>query len=467
MGTAAAVRPVGRNPAEAGRRREPRCRTDDQTMEIDNITYEDLSLFSTVEEISIFHKLDFTRTRGGQDMLLEYFNNPFSRLESIEATQAILALILEKMGEWPSSISNGTIMVMERFYETAVDDIPHGHNLPAALSYKIFHSADYALVRYSVAHFADFVRGMLNLIDLLDKPGNPRLLSDLLERARRLLDQDILRQLANTSGKLNPIQVIYDGHYIRHGFKTALQALVDIHHRLDAWYSMAMAMQPYGFSFPVFSEQEDPYLEATQLYHLLLPKPVAYDVRLNRDTNFLFLTGANMAGKSTFIRSVGVVVFLAHLGMGVPAASMRLSLFDGILSNINVEDNIGKGESYFFNEVQRIRNTLEKIGNRRKWLVLIDELFKGTNVQDAMKCSSTVIKGLIRIRRSLFILSTHLYEIGDELKQFPNILFNYFETTVKDDQLEFSYQLKPGISNDRIGYLILKREKVVEMLERL
>jgi len=436
-------------------------------MEIDNITYEDLSLFSTVEEISIFHKLDFTRTRGGQDMLLEYFNNPFSRLESIEATQAILALILEKMGEWPSSISNGTIMVMERFYETAVDDIPHGHNLPAALSYKIFHSADYALVRYSVAHFADFVRGMLNLIDLLDKPGNPRLLSDLLERARRLLDQDILRQLANTSGKLNPIQVIYYGHYIRHGFKTALQALVDIHHRLDAWYSMAMAMQQYGFSFPVFSEQEDPYLEATQLYHLLLPKPVAYDVRLNRDTNFLFLTGANMAGKSTFIRSVGVVVFLAHLGMGVPAASMRLSLFDGILSNINVEDNIGKGESYFFNEVQRIRNTLEKIGNRRKWLVLIDELFKGTNVQDAMKCSSTVIKGLIRIRRSLFILSTHLYEIGDELKQFPNILFNYFETTVKDDQLEFSYQLKPGISNDRIGYLILKREKVVEMLERL
>jgi len=436
-------------------------------MEIDNITYEDLSLFSTVEEISIFHKLDFTRTRGGQDMLLEYFNNPFSRLESIEATQAILALILEKMGEWPSSISNGTIMVMERFYETAVDDIPHGHNLPAALSYKIFHSADYALVRYSVAHFADFVRGMLNLIDLLDKPGNPRLLSDLLERARRLLDQDILRQLANTSGKLNPIQVIYYGHYIRHGFKTALQALVDIHHRLDAWYSMAMAMQQYGFSFPVFSEQEDPYLEATQLYHLLLPKPVAYDVRLNRDTNFLFLTGANMAGKSTFIRSVGVVVFLAHLGMGVPAASMRLSLFDGILSNINVEDNIGKGESYFFNEVQRIRNTLEKIGNRRKWLVLIDELFKGTNVQDAMKCSSTVIKGLIRIRRSLFILSTHLYEIGDELKQFPNILFNYFETAVKDDQLEFSYQLKPGISNDRIGYLILKREKVVEMLERL
>jgi DNA mismatch repair protein MutS len=84
-----------------------------------------------------------------------------------------------------------------------------------------------------------------------------------------------------------------------------------------------------------------------------------------------------------------------------------------------------------------------------------------------MKCSLTVIKGLIRIRKSLFILSTHLYEIGDELKSFPNILFRYFETNVVDDQLEFSYQLKDGISNDRIGYLILKREKVVEMLEKL
>jgi DNA mismatch repair protein MutS len=443
--------------------------TDKHTMEIDNITYADLSLFNKEEEFSIFHKLDFTRTRSGKDVLLEYFNAPFSKIEPIQATQQLLSLILDKLDQWPVSISNGTIMVIDRFYETAIDDIPHGHNLPAALSYKLFHSADYAIVRYSVGHFADFVRGMNELVRLLDQPGIPPLLGDLLERSRRLLDQNILRELAATKNgeKLNPIQVIYFGHYIRYSFKTAVLSLVEVHDRLDAWYSMATATKRFGLSFPEFIQQEDPYIEASRLYHLLLPKPVAYDIRLDTATNFVFLTGANMAGKSTFIRSVGVVVFLAHLGMGVPAESMRLTLFDGILSNINVADNISKGESFFFNEVQRIRNTLEKIGNQKKWLVLIDELFKGTNMQDAMKCSSTVIKGLIRIRRSLFILSTHLYEIGEELKVYPNILFNYFETAVKDDQLEFSYQLKPGISNDRIGYLILKREKVVEMLERL
>ena len=174
-----------------------------------------------------------------------------------------------------------------------------------------------------------------------------------------------------------------------------------------------------------------------------------------------------MAGKSTLIKSVGSSVFLAHIGMGVPASTMRLTMFDGLISNINVVDNIAKGESFFFNEVQRIKNTVQKISDGKKWLVLIDELFKGTNVQDAMKCSSAVIKGLIKIKNSLFILSTHLYEIGEELKQFSNISFRFFETNVKDDQLEFSYQLKEGISNDRLGYLILRREKVVELLENL
>ncbi|HVU55853.1 MAG TPA: hypothetical protein VHD83_12405 [Puia sp.] len=438
-------------------------------MDIDYTTYSDLSLFSQEEEFSVFHKLDLTRTQGGKDRLLEYFNRPFGALGPILETQQILALIVQRANEWPLTISNGTVMVMERFYETAVDTIPQSHNLPGALTYKLFHGPDYSLVRYSIGHFADFVRGMARLLELLNTPDGPPLLTGLLERGRRLLDNDVLQSLAKTAPgtKLNAIQVVHYGYHIRERFKSQMQGLIEIHSKLDAWYSMAMAVKKYQLAFPSFTRSEDPYMEVRSLYHLLLPTPVAYDVQLDKSTNFLFLTGANMAGKSTFIRAVGVSVFLAHLGMGVPAASMRLSLFDGILSNINVVDNIAKGESYFFNEVQRIRDTLMKISGKKKWLVLIDELFKGTNVQDAMKCSTAVIKGLIRIPQSLFILSTHLYEIGEELKQYPNISFRYFETTVMNDQLEFSYQLKEGISNDRIGYLILKREKVVEMLEKL
>jgi DNA mismatch repair ATPase MutS len=84
-----------------------------------------------------------------------------------------------------------------------------------------------------------------------------------------------------------------------------------------------------------------------------------------------------------------------------------------------------------------------------------------------MKCSTVVIEGLIKIKRSLFILSTHLYEISENLKGYPNIDFKYFETEVTDDKLIFNYQLKNGVSNDRLGYLILKKENVIDLLEKL
>ena len=438
-------------------------------MQIDKITYEDLSIFNPEEESSIFHKLNFTRTIGGKEHLFRFFNNPFSDLKHITETQKIISMILQNINEWPLMISNGTIMVIEKFYENALDEIPGNPNILNATTYKLFHGPDYSLLRYSLGHFADFIRGMSKLVKLFDDDKCPALLGIYLQRTRSLLNDEIIHSLEKikTGTEFSVTQTIYYGHFILYRFKNHAKELIDIYSRLDAWYSMAMATDKFNLSLPVFVELDQPFVHAISLYHILLHTAVAYDVEMDQQSNFLFLTGANMAGKSTFIKAVGGAVFLAHLGMGVPAKSMRLSLFDGVLSNINVVDNIVKGESYFFNEVQRIKNTLLKITDNRKWLVLIDELFKGTNVQDAMKCSSTVIKGLIKIKNSVFILSTHLYEIAEELKKYPNISFKYFETSINDDQLEFSYHLKDGISNDRLGYLILKREKVVEMLEKL
>jgi len=260
---------------------------------------------------------------------------------------------------------------------------------------------------------------------------------------------------------------LYYGGFIRDHFKNQSAELVEIYSRLDAYMSLARACQGYQYSFPEITESKEPFIKATGLHHMLLQTPVSYDIELTKDRNFLFLTGANMAGKSTFIKAVGVAVYLAHLGLAVPAQQMQLSLFDGLLSNIQVVDNIIKGESFFFNEVQRIKNTIEKISDGKNWLILIDELFKGTNQQDAVKCSITVIEGLRKMQNALFILSTHLYEIGDDLRKYSNIQFHYFETAVEDDQLVFSYQLKQGISNDRLGYLILKKEGVVALLEKL
>ena len=438
-------------------------------METDKTTLIDLSIFNQEEESSVFNKLNLTRTVGGREKLRQIFSKSLNDIESIGNVQKILQLILLKERQWPLSISNGSIMMIHKFYETSIDESPAHPTATSAHYYKLFHGPDYSLIKYSMGHAFDFIKGMRKILAIFLNDEAPENLKNILEKAKNLIEKQPFKIISSKEKNtdLTITEILSLAYFLRYHYKQQLFELIEIYFHLDAWYGMAMAVKEFKLSFPAFISSGEPVLKAEKLYHILLEDPVAYDVELNEKNNFIFLTGANMAGKSTFIKAVGSSVFLAHTGMGVPAKSMSLSLFDGLLGNINVVDNVVKGESYFYNEVQRIKNTILKISDGRKWLILIDELFKGTNVQDAMKCSTIVIEGLIKINRSLFILSTHLYEIGADLKKYPNIDFKYFETNVTDEKLTFSYQLKNGISNDRLGYLILKKEKVIELLEGL
>ncbi len=436
-------------------------------MQIDKTTLNDLSIFAQEEEHSLFHFLNFTRIYGGKDWLHTFLSNPLDSINQIQETQQTIQRIIATKTYWTPLITNGTVMVIEKFFDTPISEIPSRQDPITANLYRFFNASDFSLVRYSVKHYIDFIKGMKEMADRLSQENNPPMLKVLIGRIQMLLSKPNAAQMILSKKDLPIAGILSAGHFIRRNFKYEMQELVEICCKLDAYFSMAMACVNYHFCFPAFIDSKSPVLNAKELYHPLLAEPIAYDISLDEQQNFLFLTGANMAGKSTFIKAAGIGVYLAHIGMGVPAANMQLSFFDGVLSNINVVDNILHGESYFFNEVQRIRKTIEKINDGKKWLILIDELFKGTNVQDAMKCSTAVVEGLRKMHSSLFILSTHLYEIGETLKHYPNIQFRYFETEVKDAQLLFSYRLKEGISNDRIGYLILKKEGVVDMLEKL
>ncbi|GAC1386489.1 MAG: MutS family DNA mismatch repair protein [Ginsengibacter sp.] len=438
-------------------------------MEIDKTTLRDLSIFDNEESFSIFDKLNLTLTTGGATHLRYIFNHPLKSLEEITAIQETTSYLQSHESEWPKQITNGTLMVIHKFYETALDQIPAHPTVASALQYKLLHGPDFSLAKYSTSHAFDFIVGMEAFINLNADERLPKPLKKVCAEIKKILGREQLLVIRNKSNfkQLNIAEYLKFAYFIRYTFKENIYNLIDLFYKLDAWRSMGLANKKLGLCYPKMIEKSTPHLHSEGLYHLLLSKPTSYDVILDNQNNFIFLTGANMAGKSTFIKSVGSAVFLAHVGMGVPATKMELSFFDGMLSNINVVDNISKGESYFYNEVQRIKNTILKITDGRKWLVLIDELFKGTNVEDAMTCSSAVIKGLIKIKSSLFILSTHLYEIGEGLKPFENISFKYFETTVSDEQLHFSYQLQNGISNDRLGYLILKREKVIELIDQI
>ena len=438
-------------------------------MEIDKTTLADLSILNAEEDFSVFNKLNFCLTTGGRHKLFQNFTTPLSTIEQIQGVQEILKFIIQKEQHWPQQITNGSVLMIEKFYSATIDDIPEKPSQAGVLSYKLFSSGDYSFVKFSIEHAFDFIKGMQHLIKHFFADDTPEPMKKLLAEVVTSINKPAFKIIADNqkSKNLTNSSQLMLANYFRYRFKHAMQDLLETYYQLDAWYSMAMAVKNYKLVFPSFTNQRRPLLDIKGLYHPLLLQPVDYDVHLLPEKNFLFLTGANMAGKSTFIKSVGTAVFLAHIGMGVPAAAMQLSVFDGMLSNINVVDNIAKGESYFYNEVQRIKSTVQKISDRRNWLILIDELFKGTNVEDAMKCSTTVIEGFLKIQNSSFILSTHLYEIGEPLKQYPNIIFNYFETSVHGDQLVFNYQLKEGISNDRLGYVILKNEGVVDMLEKL
>jgi DNA mismatch repair ATPase MutS len=438
-------------------------------METDKTTLQDLSIFNHEDEFSVFNKMNLTRTTGGREKLRQIFNHSLNDIDSIKNVQKTLKLILEKRDQWPIFVSNGSVLMIYKFYESTIDEPPSRPSPITAYLYKLLHGPDFSLIKYSMGHAFDFIKGMQQIVSVFLNDEAPLNFKKTLQKAQVLIERYQFQSIFNKekSADFSNHEMLSFAYFIRYHYKQYFLDLIDIYSQLDAWYGMAMAVNELNLSFPVFISSDEPVLKAKQLYHILLPDPVAYDIELNQNHNFVFLTGANMAGKSTFIKAIGSSVFLAHIGMGIPAENMELSLFDGLLSNINVEDNISKGESYFYNEVQRVKKTIIKVNDGRKWLILIDELFKGTNVQDAMKCSTVVVEGLIKIKRSLFILSTHLYEISENLKGYSNIDFKYFETEITDEKLIFNYQLKEGVSNDRLGYLILKKEKVIELLEGL
>ncbi|MGX5820802.1 MutS-related protein [Chitinophaga lutea] len=438
-------------------------------MELDKTTFLDLSIFNRDDEYSLFHKLDFTTTAGGREYLRTVFGSPLKDVESIRQRQRMLQYLQEHTEAWPPMISNGTVVVVENYLNAEIEPISNvqgpGLYLNAVIT-KTIYAPDYGFIRFSFEQILNLLKGFRLLTSAVNAAEAPPTLRLMLERAKTLIQHkefnDIIR--LHEEGRFNFIQILRYDKLIRSRHKKVLWELTELYTRLDAYHSMAVAIRKFGLQFPRFREENKPFISLKQLYHLILPQPVAYDIAMDPHRHFIFLTGANMAGKTTFIKAVGVAVYLAHLGMGVPAQEMELSFFHGIISNIDVKDNIFKGESYFYNEVQRIKNTIIKISDRKNWLVLIDEMFKGTNVEDAKNCSLAVINGLLQNHHCLYILSTHLYEIAEELRGEDQIIFKYFQSEVLDDNLKFTYELRDGIAKEKLGYLILKREKVIDLL---
>jgi len=437
-------------------------------MLVDKITLKDIGLFDTEESAGLISHLNFCKTNGGKEQLDQYLAQPLNSIEAIEKRQKAIAVFVNEIDFiHEMKITNGTTLVIEKFFGTAFKPIPTQISYPGAYWYQYVNGADYALLKYSLEHLILFYENLNNWLVVFERKNENPIIANLVQNIKKLVQHSALANLNTQTTLANPQKLLALAYFFRNHYKNNTLQLLQHYYDLDAYYSMATAVKRFNFVFPTWINSERPLLEVVSGIHPLVPNPIDNTISLSSQNNLFFLTGANMAGKSTFIKTIGIIIYLSHIGIGSPAKKVTLSLFDGLITNLTIADNVVKGESYFFNEVQRIKNTIGKIIDGKKYFVLIDELFKGTNIQDAMKCSSAVIEGLQNLRNSLFIISTHLYEISDGLKKYDNIQFSYFETEVRQKELVFHYQLKQGVSQDRLGYLILEREGVVDLLNNM
>src|SRR5688500_11978481 len=119
-------------------------------MTIDKITINDISVFQAEEELSIIHKLNFTRTQGCTEWLRRFFHDPHNDVKKIIGTQNIIKTIIEHIDEWPTEITNGTIIMIDKFLDYNLDPVPTSLNAVNSFTYKILQSVDYSMIKYSV-----------------------------------------------------------------------------------------------------------------------------------------------------------------------------------------------------------------------------------------------------------------------------------------------------------------------------
>ena len=210
------------------------------------------------------------------------------------------------------------------------------------------------------------------------------------------------------------------------------------------------------FIFPVINSST--IIKAENMSHPLIDslKRVGNNIEINKTHKFLIITGANMAGKSTFIRSIGVNLILASMGAPVCASSFEFSSVD-IFSSMRTSDKLMDSSSYFHAELQRLKLLKEKAEKSEKMLVLLDEILKGTNSQDKLQGSKLVLLKFIKLNIT-GILATHDTALGSLSEEYIENFENYFFDFDIDEigEMHFDYKLKKGISNNMNASILLK-----------
>jgi len=360
--------------------------------ELDKQTINDLELFGNGRSNdSIFTFFNKTKTNGGKDCLMRLMENPLTDLQQLIKRSDLLKFISSTGLDL--KINSGQLDFIETYIRL---------NIPALrnnwidaffqyLSYRLKPENDYYLIQTGIHQLTHLIKHVTELVDNID--------NDIPEEFAQLID--------NLSGFVNNREfgtIEFIGNHIgfkninrfdylfRKKYKNELISFIETIYLLDAYVSISKIANERNLTFANYINATTPTFSVRKLYHPLLKNAVPYDLEINESNNLCFLTGPNMAGKSTFLKSLGLAIYISHLGFPVPAKKMTTSIYNGIITTINLSDDMNKGYSHFYSEVKRVKETAIKLKEKKRLFVIFDELFRGTNVKDAYDASLLIIK---------------------------------------------------------------------------
>lgn len=436
---------------------------------IDKQTLNDLNIFGKRGGSSVYALFNTTRTRGGAQILEEMFLCPLGDAERINKRAAIIdycrriRITFPFGGDLFDSIEHYLNNRDERTKISVEND-----TLQRKLKNYMGADTEYELLHKGILAFIQLVNQLREFLGKAEMAKCEAFREELTEMQRLISDERLawVAQEKNTKRLDYAKSAEYD-QLVRYVLNEEVMKLLQLIYYLDVYISVADVAVKRNFVLAKAVESDENRIQIEDMVHPLLKNPVGNSLSIDQQSNFIFLTGANMAGKSTFMKTFGICIFLAHMGFPVPAKRMDFSVQGGLFTTINLPDNLNMGYSHFYAEVLRVKKVAKEVAHSKHLVVVFDELFRGTNVKDAYDATVAVTEAFAENRNCTFMISTHIIEAGDTLKQrCDNINFVYLPTKLEGSKPIYTYQLTPGITNDRHGMMIINNERIIDILQK-
>ncbi|MGQ0814886.1 MAG: MutS-related protein [Gemmatimonadota bacterium] len=437
-------------------------------MIIDEQTFRDLEIFKGREgRPSLFQLLDRCKTHGGEASLRRRFLQPKSDATSIRAVQDSVRYIIDNPELFDGIPSQYSVSGFENYFYRSLTAPVTGQRLGLLfdmIMLRVDSPRDYTRIATGITHCTQIVGWFRKLARHADGDA-PGELGAMLSEIRELLARpDIgIVPVAELDGH-SFWKVLRVDQGIRGIERSAFARMLALLFEIDALTSLAKETVRRGFILPEILEGPARVI-GTGLFHPFLDSPVGNPVRLDQQQRVLFLTGPNMAGKTTYLRTCGIAVFLGHVGMGVPAAGLSFTPCDAFFTAISLSDDVRAGISFFQAEAMRARAIADALARDFRVIAIMDEPFKGTNVKDALDASCAFFSRLAHRDGSLFLIASHLIEAGPILDATAQVNCQRFEAVENGTGLHFDYQLRPGLSSQRLGMRVLEDHGVLRLLD--